>query len=330
MRFLNIVLSLVLCSMILFFSGQAFAEKISDKEQSRLSNFIKKRMGSRLPAGAKVEVKGFEKSPIKGLKEGEFVIESPRGSGQVPFLISDDGKYVIFGAPVDLAQFKDSEIGSLKKGEVSVGGRQSVPVFISNDGKYLIAGELIDSTIDPSKEIMKKISLDGVPRRGDKNAKITIVEYSDFQCPFCARAHSMLPEIMEDYKGKVNLVYKQLPLRNHNWAKGAAIASVCAGEQGNEKFWEFHDMVFENQRNISLDKSNDQFRDFAKQIGLNTGKFDKCLSSPEVALRIENDVKEANTIGVRSTPTFVVNGMIVPGANPQGLRSAIETNLSEE
>ena len=135
----------------------------------------------------------------------------------------------------------------LKQGTLDF-GRQQIPVLISDDGSQLIVGEILDSTVDPLQEILSKISMDNVPVKGDANAPITIVEYSDFQCPFCKRGSDMLPGLLEDYPGKIKIIFKQFPLPNHNWAKPSSIASLCAFEQGNDKFWAFHDMVFEKQK----------------------------------------------------------------------------------
>lgn len=305
------------------------AGNISPEEQKRLQSFIKKRLGARMPADANIQVKGFEKSPVEGLRKGQFVIESSRGSGQVTFLISSDGKYLIIGDVASLDNFENTPIKGIKTGNVSLGG-QSIPVTMSTDGQYIILADLIDTTVDPLKETMSKISLDNVPVKGAEDAKVTIVEYSDFQCPFCKRGTDIIPQILKEYDGKVKIAYKQLPLPIHNWARDAAIASVCADQQGNDKFWALHDLLFENQANLTAENAKEEINGFAKQIGLNTDAFDKCLASPEAAQRVQNETDEARSIGVSSTPTFVVNGMIVPGANPQGLKSAIDVALSEK
>jgi protein-disulfide isomerase len=104
---------------------------------------------------------------------------------------------------------------------------------------------------------------------------------------------------------------------------------VCAYEQGNDKFWAFHDKLFDSQKDITLENSKDKFNQYAKDVGLDTKKFDACLNSKEVKAEVEGQMKEATEVGVQSTPTFVINGMIVPGANPEGLKSAIEIQLSE-
>jgi protein-disulfide isomerase len=329
MLFKKLILSSLLFCLVIIFNGEVIADQISKEETTRLQSFLKKRLGSRMPSDATIDIKGYENSPIQGFNEGTFSIKSSRGSGDVNFIISNDGRYIILGEPASTKDFEESPIRGLKKGNVPL-GTQTLPLLISNDSKYIILGEMIDTSIDPLKETMSKISLENVPSKGKETANVTIVEYSDFQCPFCKRGSQILPQILQEYDGKIKIMYKQLPLPMHNWAKDAAIASLCASEQGNDKFWEFHDLLFENQENIKVENSKEEFKGFAKKIGLNEIDFDKCLGSPDIAKRVQADMDEARAIGISSTPTFVVNGLIVPGANPEGLKSAIETSLSGE
>lgn len=326
MRFRYLGIAVFVLSLFVF-EIRAFAEKVSPEETKRLQLFLKRSFAGRLPSDAKIEIKGYDESPLGGFKKGSFEISSSRGSGSVPFLISQDGRYVILGEPIDTEKFEDTQITGIKKGTISI-GRQPFPILMSKDGRFLIAGELIDSTVNPLEETMKKISLKDVPVKGDKNAKVTIVEYSDFQCPFCKRATDMLPPILKEYDGKVKLVYKQFPLPSHPWARDAAIASICAYEQGNDYFWKLHDELFGKQKEITVERSKEQFKAFAKGIGLDAGRFEACVNSPQTAARVENEIKEGQSIGVNSTPTFVVNGMPVIGANPEGLKAAIEASLS--
>lgn len=290
--------------------------------------FVISQDGKYVLMGNMVDTKTFKETPIKGIKKGSV----PIARGDFPLLMTMDGKFLIInGEIVDTAKFKESKLKGIKEGSFNMGGRQVVPIFVSNNGQYLILGsEIYDSTVDPHKEVMEKISLENVPTKGAEDAPVTIVEYSDFQCPFCKRGKDMLPDLLKEYDGKVKISYKQLPLQNHNWAKPAAIASLCAYEQGNDKFWAFHDTLFDNQKDITLENSTEKFNAFAKEVGLDTKKFDACLDSPEVKAAVEKDMKEAVAIGVQSTPTFVIEGMIVPGANPQGVKSAIEIKLGED
>jgi len=147
--------------------------------------------------------------------------------------------------------------------------------------------------------------------RGDFNAPITLVEFSDFECPFCKRHFPTLNKILSDYKGKVRLAYKHFPLDFHPNAQKAAEASECASEQG--KFWEYHDKIFENQASgLSLDK----FKQWAKDLGLDTQRFNACLDSGKYAKKVQADYQEGLRKGVNGTPVTFVNGQLVSGALP--------------
>lgn len=303
------------------------SETISDAESKRLITFLQRRFASNLPPGSEIKVSGYEESKAKGFKKGLFSINTGRGSADIPFLISEDNKYIVLGDAVDLTSFQESPIKGMKQGKILI-GRQPYPILISEDGKYLVAGELLDSTVNPLKEVMDKISLKNVPMKGNAGAKVAVIEYSDFQCPFCKKGSEILPKLLEEYKGKIKVAYKQYPLPSHNWARPASIASLCAYEQGNDHFWKFHDLLFQNQHEINADNANAKFAEFAKKLGLNEKKFEACLTSPETEKRLNEEIQEAQSLGVNSTPTFVVNGQIVRGASYEGIKAAIDSALS--
>lgn len=150
------------------------------------------------------------------------------------------------------------------------------------------------------------------PFFGDKDAKVTIVEYSDFQCPFCAKGADILKEIKKKYGKKVKIAFKNFPLPFHNHAEGAAVASLCANEQGSEKFWKMHDEMFAHQD--SLDPEG--LKGLAKKIGLHVDQFTKCLSTNKYLTQVQADMEEGKKHKVKSTPTFFVNGQLVNGAQP--------------
>jgi protein-disulfide isomerase len=176
-----------------------------------------------------------------------------------------------------------------------------------------------------------KVTIDDTdPILGDKNAEITIVEFSDFQCPFCARAaNGAVAEFKQSSyfkNGEVNLVYKHFPLSSiHPDAQKAAEASACAQDQG--KFWEMHDIIFANpqQMNVASLKS------YAGQLGLNQGDFDSCLDEGKKAGKVANDLKQAGEAGGRGTPYFVITNKdgettVVSGAQPWvNFEAAIKT-----
>lgn len=154
--------------------------------------------------------------------------------------------------------------------------------------------------------------------KGDPNAPVTIVEFSDFQCPFCSRWYEQtLPSLLENYidEGKVKLVYRDFPLSFHPEAGPAAEAAECAGEQG--KFWAFHDLIFENQGLLS----NAQYKTWAADLGLNTGQFDDCLDTGKYSAEVQADFAAGSAAGVSGTPTFFLGasdgtGQKIVGAQP--------------
>lgn len=141
-------------------------------------------------------------------------------------------------------------------------------------------------------------------------AKVTITEYSDFQCPYCSRAAMTLKDIKETYGDRVDITFKHFPLPFHNYARKAAEASECAREQG--KFWGYHDILFENQNNLGIDS----LKGYASQLGLDREKFDSCLDNGEKADVVKQNYEEGISKGVTGTPTFFINGNKLVGAQP--------------
>jgi protein-disulfide isomerase len=191
---------------------------------------------------------------------------------------------------------------------------QKVPLVLSRDGRFLIQGQLTDLSIDPLKAVMDKISLKDVPMRGNRNAAVTIVEYSDFQCPFCSRAYQMIEDqVMKDYGDKVRLVYKNFPLDLHPWAEHGALAAACARGQNPEAFWKVYDFLFQNQASITLENLKEKVQAIP---GLDANAFGVCYDNRAAIDSIRQEQEEAGALGVRSTPTFFINGRKVEGAVP--------------
>jgi protein-disulfide isomerase len=148
------------------------------------------------------------------------------------------------------------------------------------------------------------------PGMGPASAPIQIVEFSDFQCPFCQRAVPTVKRIQAVYGDNVRLVYKDLPLPNHPNAFPAAMAAQCALEQG--KFWEYHDILFANQAALAAD----DLKRHAATLGLDAAKFNACVDDGRMKAAVQSDIDESQRYGVSSTPTFFINGRIVSGAQP--------------
>lgn len=155
-----------------------------------------------------------------------------------------------------------------------------------------------------------KIDVGNSPVKGPANAKITVVEFSDFQCPFCKRGANTMDELLKAYPNDVRLAFKQLPLPFHNEAMPAAKASLAAGKQG--KFWEFHDALFANQDKLSAAF----YLQKAKDLGLDVEKFTKDMNAPETEAQVKADMEIGSKNGIQGTPGFFVNGVAVKGAYP--------------
>ncbi len=155
-----------------------------------------------------------------------------------------------------------------------------------------------------------KIDLGEAPIKGKKDAKVTIVEFSDFQCPFCQRGASLMEEVLKAYPNDVKIAFKHYPLPFHQDAKPASRAAYAAGKQG--KFWEMHDLLFANQQELK----RESFIKWAGDLGLNVEKFTADFDSEASSKLVDADVKVGMDNGVRGTPAFFVNGVMLSGARP--------------
>ncbi len=174
---------------------------------------------------------------------------------------------------------------------------------------------------DPNK--VYAVNTEDAPFEGPKSAAITIVEFSDFQCPYCARVGPTVKQLQDVYKDNVKIVWKHYPLTSiHNNAMEAAVAAEAAHSQG--KFWQFHDKLFASRSKLSPD----QMRQYATELGLDTAKFEADLTSPETKKHVTDDMSEAHRLGVTGTPVFFVNGHFLSGAQPlAGFAKVINSEL---
>lgn len=168
-------------------------------------------------------------------------------------------------------------------------------------------------------------TLDDDPVRGNMSAPITIVEFSDYQCPFCARVNPTLAKVRETYGDKVRIVFKDYPLPNHPQAPKASEAARCAGEQ--KKYWEMHDAMFANQRALEVPK----LKQTARAIGLDGAAFDSCLDSSKHAAAVRAGFELGERMGVNSTPTLYINGRPLIGAMPfENFKAIIDEELARK
>jgi protein-disulfide isomerase len=206
--------------------------------------------------------------------------------------------------------------------------------LVSKDRKTLARLE----TIDISQDLMAKIDIKGRPVRGNPNAKVTIVNFDDFQCPFCARMHSTLfPGLLKEYGNKVKIIYKDYPLVEiHPWAMHAAIDANCLADQNNDAYWEFADYLHANAKAVNGKGPAEAYVNLDKQTmeegekhHLDAQKLKACVDkSDERAVRAS--MAEADQLGVDSTPTMFINGERISGAVPEDeMRSILSRALAD-
>jgi protein-disulfide isomerase len=209
--------------------------------------------------------------------------------------------------------------------------KQTVKFYISRDGKYLFRGDLSDMTKDPLAESRAQIQMKDAPSLGDAKAAVTLVEYSDFECPVCRSLHDVLRGMLPNYAGKVRLVFKDFPLEQlHPWARTAAIAGRCAYQQNPNAFWKMYDFIYDNQEIISAANAWTKMMDYAGQSGLDADAFKACMAGPEAGAAVNASRTNGQLLDVNSTPTVFVNGRRLVGADPHLLEQYINYELAQQ
>jgi len=170
----------------------------------------------------------------------------------------------------------------------------------------------------PSQAVSEVRASGTTMTKGSPDAPITIIDFSDFQCPACKHANVVVEEILNNYGDKVYFIFRPFPLQSHNHGFSSAVASECARQQG--RFWDYHDHLFENQyewgsNNVTIDikSSRNLFSDYAKTLGLDTAKFNQCLTSRDAEAMIKASRQQGMNLRVQSTPTFFINNKRVVG-----------------
>jgi len=219
------------------------------------------------------------------------------------------------------------------------GKKQDYEFLLSKDGKTLLRMTKLDISKDPYVETMKKIDLNGRPVRGNKDAKVTVVNFDDFECPYCSRMHQTLfPEILKEYGDRVQFVYKDFPLSEiHPWAIHAAVDANCLAAQNSDAFWDFADYIHANQHEVSSEKTREgQYAaldklttDQGQKHNLDSGKLQACIKAQNET-PVKESIKEGESVGVNATPTLFVNGEEMDGALPLNeLRAALDHALEQ-
>ena len=208
-------------------------------------------------------------------------------------------------------------------GKMAVGqGFDKIEAGPTRDDIYLLSStkkEIQDIEVSYTMQI----DTAGSPFRGPADAPVVIVEFTDFQCPYCARLGTTLDEIMKRYPGKIKIVYKSFPLNSHRYAYEAALAAMAAYEKG--KFWEFYKALFDNYSQLNDAK----ITEIRKKFGLDTPAFDLLMNSEKVRTKVSEDAQEGIRLGVHGTPTVFINGKLLKNKRLEGFEEAIDKILGK-
>ena len=177
--------------------------------------------------------------------------------------------------------------------------------------KSLRSNSRIETYLKVPPLFRAEVPITGAPSKGPEYAPVTIVKFEDYQCPFCREVQPIFKELLSHYNGKIRLVHKDLPLDNiHSQARQAAEAARCADEQG--KFWTYHDKLYASASTLSAE----DVKNYARELGLNVGLFDRCFATGKHRAIVEKDISDGVQLGLTGTPTFFINGREISGAQP--------------
>jgi protein-disulfide isomerase len=240
-----------------------------------------------------------------------------------------------FGPDVQLTVSapKETPIPGLLETSVSVKtgeGSEDAKFYVSKDGKYLIRGDVSELAKDPLAQNRAMIDLKDAPSLGDPKAPVTLVEFSDFECPVCRSLHDVMRGMLKNYP-QVRVVFKDYPIEVlHPWARTGALAGRCAYQQDPAAFWKMYDAIYDNQDIISAENAWMKMSEYAGQAGLNADTFRACMASPEAAAAVDASRANGQKLDVNSTPTIFVNGRRLVGADPHLLEQYIQYEIAQQ
>jgi protein-disulfide isomerase len=227
---------------------------------------------------------------------------------------------------IKLGPAKASPVPDLLEVPVTVGlqGQSDTAiVYVTKDAKFIFRGELTDMTVDPLAETRSKLHPGNSPSMGPTDAKITLIEFADFECPSCRQLDRILRGLLPQHP-EIRLIYKDFPLTTiHPWAVTASIAGQCAFHQSPASFWKIHDIIFDAQDLITPSNVWEKMQDFANQIGLNLETFKACMANPDTAQEVEKTTTEGHELNITATPTIFVNGRRIVGPDESILKQFI-------
>lgn len=205
--------------------------------------------------------------------------------------------------------------------------------YMSKDGKKIFRADVYDINKSPFQANLDKLDVKGAPTLGPANAPISVVVFSDFQCPMCRQEAEVIhKQIGEAFPTQVRVYFRDFPLESlHNWARAAAVAGRCVYKQNPAAFWDYHDWVYENQQYIGLDNLNSKIQEFATAKGLDGMQLSRCIESKATDPEVKASMAVGASLALNSTPTIFVNGRRIEGAVPwENLQALIRAEIDHE
>ena len=266
---------------------------------------------------------------------GEILIENAAKAASLPvdaYLAQASAKRAVPVSEAEIVQFFDAN-RERSQGRTLEQLRGQIEGFLAGQRTQQARAQLVEELKAKNTDV--KVMLDpprytvaiapSDPVRGVASAPVTIVEFSDYQCPFCSRVNPTLEQVRKTYGDQVRIIFKDFPLPNHAQAPKAAEAAHCAGEQG--KYWEMHDQLFANQRALNLP----ELKQYAVALSLDAAKFNQCLDSGKHAGLVAAGLAQGQKMGVNSTPTLYINGRALVGAQPfEAFKQIIDEELARK
>jgi len=251
---------------------------------------------------------------------------------------SIDKTYTATNTPIDMAVSADGNLTYIlsPNGKITIytkdGGKEEITV--DGDFDHIVApgtGDKIWLSSQKTKQVkevfvdfLKQLSTDGSPFLGEEKAPIVITTFSDFQCPHCAQQGELFQKLLEKNPTSIKIVYKFFPLPNHQFAAAAAIAAYAAQQQG--KFWQYHDLIYADFRDLTMEK----LTQFAEKLGLNMPQFQQQMNSQEAKDKVMKDLQEGREAGITGTPVVFLNGRLVRERTPENLQKMIDEALKKK
>ena len=303
-------------STVLLALALAFPAQAAPVDKARLADHIHKAFST--PATMKISIGDFTPSPVPGWMMATAEVADGERRNAQPILLSEDGRWYFLGSLIEL---KDSEVPGLRSFPEDPG---IPPVQLFPNGRHAVLGFPKDFSQDPDAEALAKIDLKRAAFQGPADAAVTMVEYSDLQCPHCKKSHDLLAAELPKLGIKVRRTFKHYPLPSHDWAYDAAIAAACATRAKPAAGDALRERFFAAQETITAKTVRAKALEFAKAAKVPADAFQRCYDEKQTKDVIAADKAEGDALSIAGTPSLFINGRRVRGYQWPDVKSVIE------